>query len=427
MLLQKRGANVPEHRRRVVVTGMGVVSPIGIGLDAFWSGLVEGRSGIGPITRFDASGLDCRIAGEVHDFEPERYMDRKEARRADRFAQFALAASLMAVQDAGLEGNLPLGSRAGVVIGSGIGGMDTWEASHRTLLEKGPGRVSPFTVPMMIPNMAAGLVSIRFGAEGPNRCTVSACASGADAIGDAFRIIQRGDADLALAGGTEAAITPFSIAAFAAAKSLSTRNDDPPRASRPFDRDRDGFVMGEGAGILVLEALEHARARGARIYAEIVGYGATADAFHITQPAPEGRGAAKAMQAALDDAGLAPEAVDYINAHGTSTEYNDWYETVAIKQVFGEHARRLAISSTKSMTGHLLGAAGGVEAIACVLAIDRGVIPPTINLETPDPRCDLDYVPNQARRQKVDVAVSNSFGFGGHNAVLVFKRYEEAA
>ena len=418
---------MPRDRRRVVVTGMGVVSPVGIGLDAFWSALVEGRSGIGPITRFDASGLECRIAGEVREFQPEQFMDRKEARRTDRFAQFALAASLMALRDAGLDESRPLGSRAGVVIGSGIGGMDTWEAGHRTLLERGPGRVSPFTVPMMIPNMAAGLVSIRFGAEGPNRCTVSACASGADAIGDAFRIIQRGDADLMLAGGTEAAITPFAIAAFAAAKSLSTRNDDPPRASRPFDRDRDGFVMGEGAGILVLEALEHARARGARVYAEIVGYGATADAFHITQPAPEGRGAARAMRAALDDAGLPPEAVDYVNAHGTSTVYNDWYETVAIKQVFGEHAYRLAVSSTKSMTGHLLGAAGGVEAIVCVLAIQRGVIPPTINLDNPDPRCDLDYVPNRARAQRVDVAVSNSFGFGGHNAVLVFKRYEEAA
>ncbi|NLG68216.1 MAG: beta-ketoacyl-ACP synthase II, partial [Firmicutes bacterium] len=324
-------------------------------------------------------------------------------------------------------GEAPLGQRAGAVIGSGIGGMVTWENSHRTLLERGAGRVSPFTVPMMLPNMAAGLVSIRFGLEGPNRCTVSACASGADAIGDAFRMIQRGDADLMVAGGAEAAITPFSIAAFAAAKSLSTRNEDPPRASRPFDRDRDGFVMGEGAGILVLEALEHARARGARIHAEITGYGATGDAFHITQPAPEGRGAARAMQAALEDAGIGPEAVGYINAHGTSTEYNDWYETVAIKQVFGEHAWRIPISSTKSMTGHLLGAAGGVEAIACVLAIERGVIPPTINLEHPDPRCDLDYVPNAARPAHIDVAVSNSFGFGGHNAVLVFRRYEEGS
>ncbi|HEY8498021.1 MAG TPA: beta-ketoacyl-ACP synthase II [Limnochordales bacterium] len=418
---------MPELRRRVVVTGMGVVSPVGIGLDAFWSALVEGRPGVGPITRFDASGLDCRIAAEVRDFDPERFMDRKEARRTDRFAQFALAASLMAIQDAGLEDRVPLGDRAGAVIGSGIGGMDTWESGHRTLLERGPGRVSPFTVPMMIPNMAAGLVSIRFGLRGPNRCTVSACASGADAIGDAFRIVQRGDADVMLAGGAEAAITPFAIAAFAAARSLSTRNDDPPRASRPFDRDRDGFVMGEGAGILVLESLEHARARGARIHAEIVGYGATADAFHITQPAPEGRGAARAMQAALQDAGLEPEAVGYINAHGTSTEYNDWYETVAIKQVFGEHAWRIPISSTKSMTGHLLGAAGGVEAIASVLTIERGVIPPTINLEHPDPRCDLDYVPNRARPARVDVALSNSFGFGGHNAVLVFRRYEEGA
>ncbi|MEW6047651.1 MAG: beta-ketoacyl-ACP synthase II [Bacillota bacterium] len=416
---------MPDHRRRVVVTGMGVISPIGIGLDAFWSALVEGRSGIGPIRRFDASSLDCRIAGEVRDFDPTAYMDRKEARRADRFAQFAIAASLMARSDANLP-DAPLGPRAGIVIGSGIGGMETWEESHTALVQKGPGRVSPFTVPMMIPNMAAGLVSIRLGAEGPSRCTVSACASGADAIGDGLRMVQRGDVDVVLAGGTEAAITPFAIAAFAAAKSLSTRNDEPQRASRPFDRDRDGFVMGEGAGILVLEWLEHALARGARIYAEVIGYGATGDAFHITQPAPEGRGAALAMEVALRDAGIPPQSVDYINAHGTSTEYNDWYETLAIKRVFGDHAFKIAVSSTKSMTGHLLGAAGGVEAIASVLAIQRGVLPPTINLENPDPRCDLDYVPNRARRHPVRVAISNSFGFGGHNAVLVFKRYEEA-
>ncbi|MBE3598055.1 MAG: beta-ketoacyl-ACP synthase II [Limnochordaceae bacterium] len=413
--------------RRVVVTGMGVVSPIGTGLETFWAALVEGRPGVGPITRFDPSGLDCRIAGEVRDFEPTRYMDRKEARRSDRFIQMAIAASVMAVEDAGLDPDRPLGPGAGVVIGSGIGGMETWESSFRTLIEKGPDRVSPFTVPMMISNMAAGMVSIRFGAEGPNRCTVSACASGADAIGDAFRIIQRGDADLILAGGSEAAITPFAIASFSAARSLSTRNDEPERASRPFDRDRDGFVMGEGAGIVVLEALEHALARKARIHAEVIGYGATGDAYHITQPAPEGRGAARAMELALQDAGVAPTDVGYINAHGTSTEYNDWYETVAIKRVFADYAYRLAVSSTKSMTGHLLGAAGGVEAIATVLAIERGVLPPTINLDHPDPRCDLDYVPHKARPAHVDVALSNSFGFGGHNAVLVFRRYQEAA
>ena len=410
--------------RRVVVTGMGVVSPVGIGLESFWSSLVEGRSGVGPITLFDPSGLDCRIAAEVKDFDPTRYMERKEVRHTDRFCQFALAAAAMALEDAGLAKQGRLGPRVGVIIGSGIGGMNTLEEQHRIMLEKGRGRVSPFLVPMMIPDMAAGLVSIRWGAEGPNSCTVSACASGSHSIGDAFRLVQRGDADVMITGGTEAAITPLAMAAFCSAKALSTRNDDPPRASRPFDRDRDGFVMGEGAGILILEEREHALARGARIYAEIVGYASTGDAYHITAPAPEGRGAARALELALKDAGVTPEEVDYINAHGTSTEYNDWYETLAIKRVLGDHAYRVPISSTKSMTGHLLGAAGGVEAIATVLAICRGVIPPTINLENPDPRCDLDYVPNRARQQPVRVAVSNSFGFGGHNAVLVFRRHE---
>lgn len=412
------------HRHRVVVTGLGVISPVGIGVEPFWSNLVEGRSGIGPITHFDASQLDCRFAGEVKDFDPTRYMERKEARHMDRFAQFAVAASLMAVEDAGLSGSLPLGPRAGVIIGSGIGGMATLEEQSRILLEKGPRRVSPFFVPMMIPDMASGLVSIRLGAEGPNSCTVSACASGSHSIGDAFRLIQRGDADLMITGGSEAAITPLAMAAFCSARALSTRNDDPPAASRPFDRDRDGFVMGEGAGVLVLERLDLALRRGARIYAEVVGYASTGDAYHITQPAPEGRGAARAMELALQDAGLEASDVDYINAHGTSTEYNDWYETLAIKRALGEHAHRVAISSTKSMTGHLLGAAGGVEAVATILAIRRGVIPPTINLTNPDPRCDLDYVPNRARRREVRVAMSNSFGFGGHNAVLVFRRYD---
>ncbi len=411
------------HRHRVVVTGLGVISPVGIGLEPFWTNLVEGHSGIGPITHFDASQLDCRFAGEVKDFDPTRYMERKEARHMDRFAQFAVAASLMAVEDAGLSGSLPLGPRAGVIIGSGIGGMATLEEQSRILLEKGPRRVSPFFVPMMIPDMASGLVSIRLGAEGPNSCTVSACASGSHSIGDAFRLIQRGDADLMITGGSEAAITPLAMAAFCSARALSTRNDDPPGASRPFDRDRDGFVMGEGAGVLVLERLDLALRRGARIYAEVVGYASTGDAYHITQPAPEGRGAARAMELALQDAGLEASDVDYINAHGTSTEYNDWYETLAIKRALGEHAHRVAISSTKSMTGHLLGAAGGVEAVATVLAISRGIIPPTINLTNPDPRCDLDYVPNRARRREVRVAMSNSFGFGGHNAVLVFRRY----
>ena len=406
------------------MTGLGVISPVGIGVEPFWSNLVEGRSGIGPITHFDASQLDCRFAGEVKDFDPTRYMERKEARHMDRFAQFAVAASLMAVEDAGLSGSLPLGPRAGVIIGSGIGGMATLEEQSRILLEKGPRRVSPFFVPMMIPDMASGLVSIRLGAEGPNSCTVSACASGSHSIGDAFRLIQRGDADLMITGGSEAAITPLAMAAFCSARALSTRNDDPPAASRPFDRDRDGFVMGEGAGVLVLERLDLALRRGARIYAEVVGYASTGDAYHITQPAPEGRGAARAMELALQDAGLEASDVDYINAHGTSTEYNDWYETLAIKRALGEHAHRVAISSTKSMTGHLLGAAGGVEAVATILAIRRGVIPPTINLTNPDPRCDLDYVPNRARRREVRVAMSNSFGFGGHNAVLVFRRYD---
>ena len=403
---------------------MGVVSPVGIGLEAFWSSLVEGRSGVGPITLFDPSGLDCRIAAEVKGFDPTRYMERKEARHTDRFCQFALAATAMALEDAGLANQGRLGPRVGVIIGSGIGGMNTLEEQHRVMLEKGRSRVSPFLVPMMIPDMAAGLVSIRWGAEGPNSCTVSACASGSHSIGDAFRLVQRGDADIMITGGAEAAITPLAMAAFCSAKALSTRNDDPPRASRPFDRDRDGFVMGEGAGILILEEREHALARGARIYAEIVGYASTGDAYHITAPAPEGRGAARAMELALKDAGVAPEEVDYINAHGTSTEYNDWYETLAIKRVLGDHAYRVAVSSTKSMAGHLLGAAGGVEAIATVLAIHRGIIPPTINLENPDPRCDLDYVPNRARQQPVRVAISNSFGFGGHNAVLVFRRHE---
>ena len=403
---------------------MGVVSPVGIGLEAFWASLVEGRSGVGPITLFDPSDLDCRIAAEVKAFDPTQFMDRKEVRHTDRFCQFALAAAAMALEDAGLAGAGRLGPRVGVIIGSGIGGMNTLEEQHRIMLEKGRGRVSPFLVPMMIPDMAAGLVSIRWGAEGPNSCTVSACASGSHSIGDAFRLVQRGDADIMITGGAEAAITPLAMAAFCSARALSTRNDDPPRASRPFDRDRDGFVMGEGAGILILEEREHALARGARIYAEIVGYASTGDAYHITAPAPEGRGAARAMELALRDAGVAPEEVDYINAHGTSTEYNDWYETLAIKRVLGDHAYRVAVSSTKSMTGHLLGAAGGVEAIATVLTLHRGIIPPTINLDNPDPRCDLDYVPNRARRQPVRVAISNSFGFGGHNAVLVFRRHE---
>ncbi len=414
-----------QAKRRVVVTGMGALTPIGNDVESFWEGLMEGRSGAGEITQFDASEFSTRIAAEVKDFNPADFMDRKDARRMDRFAQFAVAASQMALEDAAIDLDQIDRDRAGVLIGSGIGGIHTLEEQCRILIERGPGRISPFFVPMMIPDMASGQVSIRFGLKGHNSCSVTACASGTHSLGDAYRIIAYGDADLMISGGSEAAVTALSLGGFAAAKALSVRNDEPEKASRPFDKERDGFLLGEGAGILVLEELEHAKRRGARIYAEIVGYAASGDAHHITMPAPEGEGAARAMRNALKDANLAPEDVDYINAHGTSTPYNDYFETLAIKSVFGEHAYRVAVSSTKSMTGHLLGAAGGVEAIVCVLAINRGVIPPTINYEVPDPDCDLDYVPNEPRKAKVNVAVSNSFGFGGHNAVLVFRRYEE--
>ncbi len=411
-------------RRRVVVTGMGAITPIGTGLEAFWDGLVAGRSGVGPITQFDASEFETRIAAEVHDFDPTAYMDRKEARRMDRFAQFAVAATALALKDAGLDGLQGVDpERVGVLIGSGIGGIKTLEEQARILVEKGPRRVSPFLVPMMIPDIASGQVSILFGAKGHNACSVAACASGANSIGDAFRVIQSGMADVMITGGTEAAITPLAMAGFCAAGALSTRNEEPEKASRPFDKERDGFVMGEGAGILILEALESARRRGARIYAELVGYASTGDAYHITAPDPTGEGAARAMRMALADAGVKPEEVGYINAHGTSTQYNDKFETLSIKLVFGEHAHRIPVSSNKSMVGHLLGAAGGVEAIATALALYHGVLPPTINYEHPDPECDLDYIPNEARHQQVEVAISNSFGFGGHNAVLVFRRY----
>lgn len=410
--------------RRVVVTGMGAVSPLGIGVDALWEGLIQGRSGVGPITSFDASRFSTRIAAEVKDFNPTDFMDRKDARRMDRFAQFAVAGARMALEDASISDNVDW-ERVGVLIGSGIGGIHTFEEQCRNLFEKGPDRVSPFFVPMMIPDIASGQVSILIGAKGHNACTVTACASGSHSIGDAFRVIQRGQADIMVTGGTEAAVSPLSMAGFCAARTLSTRNDEPERASRPFDKDRDGFVLGEGAGILILEELEHAKARGARIYAELIGYASTGDAYHITAPAPEGDGARRAMLAALKDAGVDPSEVEYINAHGTSTEYNDKFETMAIKGVFQEHAYRIPVSSTKSMTGHLLGAAGGVEAIAVCKTLYEQIIPPTINYETPDPECDLDYVPNKARKQPVRVAISNSFGFGGHNAVLVFRRYEE--
>jgi len=409
--------------RRVVVTGLGTVSPVGNTADEFWSALVQGRSGVGPITKFDTAGYPTRIAGEVRNFDPLNFVDKKDARRLDPYLQFAVAASALAVQDAVLDTGKVDGSRFGVLIGSGIGGITTLLESHRNLLEKGPDRVSPFFIPMLIVNMAAGLVSIRFGAKGPNSAVVTACATGNHAIGDSFKIIQRGDADVMIAGGSEAIIIPLTIAGFCSMKAMSTRNDEPTKAMRPFDATRDGFVCGEGAGIVILEVLEHALARDARIYAEIVGYGMTGDAHHMTAPDPEGNGAAGAMTLAVRDAGLDPSAVGYINAHGTSTPYNDKFETLAIKRVFGEHARRLAVSSTKSMTGHLLGAAGGVEAIATVLALHHGVLPPTINYETPDPDCDLDYIPNQARKQNVEVALSNAFGFGGTNATLAFRAY----
>ncbi len=407
--------------RRVVVTGLGVVSPIGTGHQPFWEGLVTGRSGVGRITCFDASGFATRIAAEVRDFDPTAYMDRKEARRNDRFVQFAYAATRMALDDAAYAVTPANATRTGVLIGSGIGGAMTWEDQHRTLIERGPDRVSPFFIPMIIMNMATGVVSILTGAKGPSSCVVTACATGGNAIGDAARTIQRGDADVMLAGGAEAAITPLSMAGFCSMKAMSTRNDDPARAVRPFDATRDGFVMGEGAGVVVLEALEHAETRGARILAEVIGYGVTADAYHITQPDPEGDGAYRSMAAAIADAGIVPEEIDYINAHGTSTPYNDRLETLAIKRLFGAHAKRLPVSSTKSMTAHLLGAAGGIEFIACVLALRRQIIPPTINYEVPDPDCDLDYVPNAARPARLRTVMSNAFGFGGHNAILVLR------
>lgn len=410
-------------KKRVVVTGLGVIAPVGIGKDNFWQALVQGKSGIKPITRFDASELPTRIAGEVRDFEPADYLDKKEARRMDRFAQFAVAASKMAIEDSGLELAHENLDRMGVILGSGIGGMETFEDQTRTLVNRGPNRISPFFVPMMIANMAAGQIGITFGLRGPNITTVTACASSTNSIGDAFKLLQRGDADVVVTGGTEAPITPLAMAGFCAMKAMSTRNDEPEKASRPFDRERDGFILGEGAGILILETLEHAEARGARIYAEVAGYGTTCDASHITAPHPEGEGAAKSMEMAITDAGLKPEDITYINAHGTSTHLNDKCETMAIKRALGEHAGKVLVSSTKSMTGHLLGASGGIEGIASVLAIYNGIVPPTINYEQPDPYCDLDYVPNQAREVEVQAALSNTFGFGGHNATIVFKKF----
>jgi 3-oxoacyl-[acyl-carrier-protein] synthase II len=409
-------------KRRVVVTGLGAVTPVGNDVTTAWENILKGISGIGPLTRLNADEYPAKVAAEVKDFNIEEFIDKKEARKMDRFTHYAVAASLMAVKDANLEITEENATRVGVWIGSGIGGMETFESQYETFLNRGYRRVSPFFVPMMIPDMATGQVSITLGAKGFNSCTVTACATGTNSIGDAFKVIQRGDADVMITGGAEAPITKMSVAGFCANTALST-NPDPATASRPFDANRDGFVIGEGAGIVVLEELEHALARGAKIYAEIVGYGATGDAYHITAPSPGGEGGARAMKMALNDAGLKPEDIQYINAHGTSTPYNDKFETMAIKEVFGDHAYKLAVSSTKSMTGHLLGAAGGVEAIFTILAVKENVLPPTMNLETPDPDCDLDYVANASRKQQVNAAISNSLGFGGHNATIVFKKY----
>ena len=410
--------------RRVVVTGLGVVAPNGIGTETFWENLVAGVTGIDRITRFDASHHDSKIAGEIKGFDPLLYMEKKEVKKMDLFIHYALAGAIMAIDDARLKFEESERSRIGTLIGTGMGGVPALEESHNVLLEKGPGRISPFFIPSIITNLASGQIAMRYGFRGPNSCVSTACATGNHAIGDSLELIKRGAADVMIAGGSEAVITPLTIGGFSAMKALSTRNDEPHRASRPFDKGRDGFVMGEGAGVLVIEELQHALRRGAKIYAELVGYGMSADAYHMTAPEPEGLGAIAAMRLALEAARLSPEDVDYINAHGTSTPVGDTAETRAIKQVFGGHAYSLAVSSVKSMTGHLLGAAGGVESLATVLTIYHGLIPPTINYDEPDPGCDLDYVPNKARQAEVRVALTNSFGFGGTNATLVFKQYE---
>ena len=412
--------------KRVVITGLGLVTPLGIGVETSWKSALEGKSGIVPITQFDASQMPVRIAGEVKDFDPALYIEAKEIKKMDRFIHFAVAAATMAMEDSGLKITAENDERVGVIIGAGMGGLPAIEHYHKIYLEKGYRRISPFFIPMIIINLASGNVSIKFGAKGPNSSAVTACATGSHSIGDAFRLIQRGDADAMIAGGTESVITPLGVGGFAVMKALSMRNDEPEKASRPFDTGRDGFVMGEGSGVIILESLESALERGAKIYAEIIGYGMSSDAYHITTPAPEGEGAARCMKASLKDAGIEPEKIDYINAHGTSTKYGDELETAAIKKVFGEHAYKLCVSSTKSMTGHLLGAAGGVEAIFSALSIHNNIIPPTINLENPDPECDLDYAPNKAKQTDVEYAMSNSFGFGGTNACLVFKKYRGA-
>lgn len=411
--------------QRVVITGIGAVTPIGNNAVEFWENIKKGVSGVNTVTRFDISDFACKVGAEVKNFAPEAFCDKKEAKRMDRYTQYAIAASMMAVENSKLDLNKTDMERVGVIIGSGIGGMETFEAQAKIMNEKGPGRISPFFIPMMISNMAAGQVAIKTGAKGLNYGIVSACASSSNAVGDAYRMLTSGDADVIIAGGAEAAITPLSYAGFCSMKALSTNNDDPKKASCPFTKNRSGFVMGEGAATLILETLEHAKARGAEILAELVGYGATDDAYHVTAPAPDGEGGARAMMMAINDAGIFPDEVEYINAHGTSTEYNDKFETAAIKKVFGEKAYSIPVSSTKSMTGHLLGAAGALEAIVCVLAIKDSFVPATINYDEKDPECDLDYVPNEGRNQNIRYALSNSLGFGGHNASLLFKKFED--
>ncbi|MFC2161093.1 beta-ketoacyl-ACP synthase II [Acidobacteriota bacterium] len=409
--------------RRVVVTGIGLVSPVGVGTEKTWTSLLEGKSGIGHVSRFDTAGYTTTIAGEIKDFDPLQFIDRKEARKMDLFIQYAIAAGQLAVDFSEMDLEVLAGERTGVYVGSGIGGIGVIEETHKVLLEKGPSRVSPFFLISSIINEASGQISIRFKSQGPNSATATACSTSTHAIGDAFRIIARGDADRMIAGGAEAPLTPLGMAGFCAMRALSTRNENPERASRPFDKDRDGFVMSEGAGILLLEELEMAKKRGAKIYAEIIGYGMSGDAYHVSAPQLDGSGAKRSMDQAIHDAGISPKDVDYINAHGTSTFYNDKIETLAIKKVFGDHANKIAINSTKSMTGHLLGAAGGIEAGITALVLKNQIIPPTINYETPDPECDLDYVPNTAREANINIGLSNSFGFGGTNATLLLKRY----
>ena len=410
-------------KRRVVVTGVGLVTPLGVGIENVWKRILNGESGIGPTTRFDVTRHDTKFAGEVKDFRAGDFVSPKEIKRIDLFIQYALAASKIAIEDSGLDMGREEAERVGVVVGTGLGGLPTLEKYHSILLERGPGRISPFFIPMLIANEAPGHIAIQFGIKGPNLCIVTACATGAHSIGESFRIIQYGDADVMVAGGTEANLTPLTVGGFNAMKALSTRNDAPEKASRPFEKDRDGFVVSEGCGIIIMEELEHAKKRGAKIYAEIAGYGYNGDAYHITAPCPDGDGFVRCIKVALKDANIRPEEVDYINAHGTSTELNDYIETLAIKEVFKDGAYKIPVSSTKSMTGHLLGAAGAIEAIFSVLSIRDQICPPTINYETPDPQCDLDYVPNVSRKHKIDVVLSNSFGFGGTNSTLVFRRY----